>query len=376
MMVKVLLYGYATGCFRRGRWRGSWRRRGVSGVGGGELSEPPHVVRVSPPALGGLQGAVRGGGASSARDGIGALREAVARWDEGSANASKRKAMSYARMAREGAGVGGGGRSTVGPGSRHRCAGGRALWGVVARRRVAGGVASSRGPVGGDSGGEGAFGGGATRSRRCARAFTGQDRNPKGGRPYKCAYGEPQDKAQSNFTDPDSAIMKTSAEGFQQCYNAQVAVDGEHQLIVATELTANASDQGAMMGLLDEVKETFDEQPEMVLADAGYCNERDLSELERGDRRVRGAGTRGQAGGGQGREDAPGDAPDGPEAGHGHGPGAVRATQVAVRSAQWLDQGGPGIPAIQRTRLGQSAGGMGLGVSGAEHQAIATASAV
>ena len=74
--------------------------------------------------------------------------------------------------------------------------------------------------------------------------------------------------------------MKTSAEGFQQCYNAQVAVDGEHQLIVATELTSNASDQGAMVGLLDEVKDTFDAQPETVLADAGYCNERDLSELE------------------------------------------------------------------------------------------------
>ena len=42
--------------------------------------------------------------------------------------------------------------------------------------------------------------------------------------------------------------MKTSAEGFQQCYNAQVAVDGEHQLIVATELTSNASDQGEMVG--------------------------------------------------------------------------------------------------------------------------------
>ena len=49
-------------------------------------------------------------------------------------------------------------------------------------------------------------------------------------------------------------------------------------MIVATELTNNASDQGA--GLLDEVKETFDEQPETVLADAGYCNERDLSALE------------------------------------------------------------------------------------------------
>ena len=46
----------------------------------------------------------------------------------------------------------------------------------------------------------------------------GQDRNPQGGRPYKRAYGEPEDKAQRNFTDPQSSIMKTSTEGFQQCY--------------------------------------------------------------------------------------------------------------------------------------------------------------
>ena len=41
----------------------------------------------------------------------------------------------------------------------------------------------------------------------------GQDRNPKGGPPYKRAYGEPDEKAQSNFTDPESSIMKTSSEG-------------------------------------------------------------------------------------------------------------------------------------------------------------------
>ena len=41
----------------------------------------------------------------------------------------------------------------------------------------------------------------------------GQDRNPKGGPPYKRAYGEPDEKAQSNFTDPESGIMKTSSEG-------------------------------------------------------------------------------------------------------------------------------------------------------------------
>ena len=92
----------------------------------------------------------------------------------------------------------------------------------------------------------------------------GQTRNPKGGRPYKRAYGEPDEKAQSNFTDPESGIMKTSNEGYQQCHNAQAAVDAEHQLVVATEVTANASDQGGVPRLLDEVRERFDEQPETV----------------------------------------------------------------------------------------------------------------
>ena len=108
----------------------------------------------------------------------------------------------------------------------------------------------------------------------------GTKRNPKGGRPYKRDYGEPEETAQSNFTDPESGIMKTSSEGFQQCYNAQVAVSGENQLIVATEVSSNASDQGWILPLVEEVRTTFGEQPETVLADAGYCNEGDLAALE------------------------------------------------------------------------------------------------
>ena len=107
-----------------------------------------------------------------------------------------------------------------------------------------------------------------------------QDRNPKGGPPYTRSYGEPDAKAQSNFTDPESGIMKTSNDGFQQCDNAQVAVDGAPQLVVATEVTANASDQGGVPALLDALAETVGEQPETVLADAGYSNERDLADLE------------------------------------------------------------------------------------------------
>ena len=108
----------------------------------------------------------------------------------------------------------------------------------------------------------------------------GQDRNPKGGRAYKRAYGEPEAKAQSNFTDPQSRIMKTSTEGFQQCYNAQLAVEGENQLIVAAEVSAKASDQGQMLPRLDEVEADYGAGPETVLADAGYCNEADLASLE------------------------------------------------------------------------------------------------
>ncbi len=109
----------------------------------------------------------------------------------------------------------------------------------------------------------------------------GQARNRQGGRPCKRDYGAPDPKAQSNFTDPGIRIMKTSAEGFQQCCNAQTVVDEAHQLIVAADVGANASDQGQLVPLLDGVNETFGVEPQGVLADAGCCNEADLAALER-----------------------------------------------------------------------------------------------
>lgn len=104
-------------------------------------------------------------------------------------------------------------------------------------------------------------------------------RSPRGGRRFKRDFGVPEDKAQSNFTDPDSRIMKTG-EGFQQCYNGQLAVDDAFQLIVANSLTANGSDNGELPGLLDRIGKSLQGKPGRVLADAGYRNERDLKELE------------------------------------------------------------------------------------------------
>ena len=111
----------------------------------------------------------------------------------------------------------------------------------------------------------------------------GQKRNPKGGRPYKREYGEPDEAAQSNFTDPESRIMRTSSEGFQQSYNAQAVIEGENQLVVGAEVTDNASDQGQLIPMIDRAAEVCGETPEQVLADAGYGNERDLQELEKRD---------------------------------------------------------------------------------------------
>jgi transposase len=53
----------------------------------------------------------------------------------------------------------------------------------------------------------------------------------------------PEDKAQTNFTDPESKIMKQSNKGFDYSYNAQAVVDGEYQIIVAAEVTRAANDK-------------------------------------------------------------------------------------------------------------------------------------
>jgi transposase len=78
-------------------------------------------------------------------------------------------------------------------------------------------------------------------------------------------------KAQRNFTDPESRIMKDGATGsFEQSYNAQIAVDGQAQIIVAATLTQAANDKQQLVPVLAEVKTNVGRLPEKVTADAGY----------------------------------------------------------------------------------------------------------
>ena len=70
------------------------------------------------------------------------------------------------------------------------------------------------------------------------------------GRPRRAPDGGPPARAQRNFTDPDSRVLKTR-DGFVQGYNGQLAVDEAHQIIVAQRLTTNGSDQAGLVPLLD-----------------------------------------------------------------------------------------------------------------------------
>ena len=105
-----------------------------------------------------------------------------------------------------------------------------------------------------------------------------EDGNPKGGR-YKREFGEPEPKAQENFTDPASRIMKRTGGGFDPSYNAQTAVDDTAHIIVAAEVGANAADVGQLLPMLDAVQDNTGQTPDLILADAGYRSEDNLQRL-------------------------------------------------------------------------------------------------
>ena len=107
-----------------------------------------------------------------------------------------------------------------------------------------------------------------------------QDRTGKPGKPFQRAFGEPKATAQENFTDPDSRIMKRGSSGFEQCYNAQIAVDETEQIIVAAAVTQSASDVHQLEPLMEQIQETAGQHPDKTLADAGYRSEANLQMLE------------------------------------------------------------------------------------------------
>ncbi|MQA76663.1 MAG: transposase, partial [Solirubrobacterales bacterium] len=88
----------------------------------------------------------------------------------------------------------------------------------------------------------------------------------------------PKPKAQRNFTDPESRIMKTSDGAFHQCYNAQAVVDAEHQVIVAADVNDCAADVGNLIPMTEQTIDNTGHAPTQLLADAGYSSEDNLAQ--------------------------------------------------------------------------------------------------
>jgi len=123
----------------------------------------------------------------------------------------------------------------------------------------------------------------AADAERKARAEAEAKREAEGrkkrGKPAAPPSEAPDPKAQKNFTDPESRILKAK-DGFIQGYNAQAAVDAEAQVIVAHGLDANGSDQHQLTPMVDAVEANMGRRPAQVSADAGYCSDANLASME------------------------------------------------------------------------------------------------
>jgi transposase len=114
-----------------------------------------------------------------------------------------------------------------------------------------------------------------------AAAERGKRREEEGtGRKLKRPNGVPPDRKQVNFTDPESRLMKTASGGFDQCYNAQLAIDAERQIIVAADVTENAADNGQLVPLEAQAETNLGLRAATLLADSGYKSEANFAALE------------------------------------------------------------------------------------------------
>ncbi len=98
---------------------------------------------------------------------------------------------------------------------------------------------------------------------------------------------KPEGRAQCNFTDPESRMMKTN-DGFHYAYNVQAVVDEEAQVILAAEVTQAANDVDQLFEMADRTEENLtaagiEKNPKTLLADAGYCSDDNLEKAESSD---------------------------------------------------------------------------------------------
>ena len=289
MMVKVLLYAYCMG-LRSSRKieRATYRDVAIRVLAGDQHPDHDSIAEFRRRHLPALAGLFVQGLRLCQAAGLVKLSHVALDGTKVQANASKHKAMSYARMsdaerqleqevqalldqaeqadAAEAAQYGPGHRGDDLPGELARRASRlakiRAAKSVLeqqAREEAARAAEEGRAKV-------------AAREQRVGSAKGGVPKVPDP------AQAQPDPGAQYNFTDPASRIMLDGAtKSWVQGYNAQAAVDAAAQIVVACAVTPQASDVQQFVPLLTQVQTNTGQRPTVVTADAGYFSEGNLT---------------------------------------------------------------------------------------------------
>ena len=117
----------------------------------------------------------------------------------------------------------------------------------------------------------------AKQAKRQAQREAG--RKPRGPEPTPPGE-EPDPKAQYNFTDPESRIMKAgSGQHFEQAYNAQAAVD-EQMLIVGQRVSAAPNDKAQLVATVAAISPVVAPEVSAILVDSGFYSEAAVAAVE------------------------------------------------------------------------------------------------
>jgi len=115
----------------------------------------------------------------------------------------------------------------------------------------------------------------AQQARREREQGFKNDDKPKCGRKRRAISEVPADNKQYNFTDPESSIMKANNRGWDQCGNAQAAVDSKKQIIVACDVSNESNDKQQFEPMLEEAQDNVGRERNIksASADSGYYSE-------------------------------------------------------------------------------------------------------
>src|SRR6516164_2871888 len=114
------------------------------------------------------------------------------------------------------------------------------------------------------------------------QAKTAASGKKPGGKPPQPPAEGPRPRDQINLTDEDSRIMPVAGGGFDQCYNAQAAVEAGSLLVVAADVVQGPNDKQQVEPMLDKIDALPDEfgEPETLLADNGYFSAANVTACE------------------------------------------------------------------------------------------------